>query len=89
MLRNEYYYLGTKSGRDEDKFAALNLEWEEGSVVSAPLVSGCPVSVECKVAGSFLSGDHEFFFGTVEAVHVEESCLNEEGGIDWSKVDLL
>lgn len=48
-FEKEYYYLGSKSGRDKDKFAALNLEWENVTKVNAPLLSACPLSVECKV----------------------------------------
>lgn len=38
-FQKEYYYLGSKSGRDEDRFAALNLAWENGTKVNAPLLA--------------------------------------------------
>jgi flavin reductase (DIM6/NTAB) family NADH-FMN oxidoreductase RutF len=88
-FESEYYYLGTKSGRDEDKFAALGLKWESGSKVKAPLLSDCPVNIECKVVASIKPGTHELFVGRVEAIHCDESCLDGEGIIDWSKVDRI
>lgn len=82
-----YYYLGTKSGRDEDKFAALNLKWTEGSKVKAPLLDDCPISAECKVIRLIeTGGDHDFFLGSVEAVHCDESWLDENGNLDFTKI---
>ena len=36
-FKNEYDYLGSKSGRDGDKFAALDLKWEDAKYVDAPM----------------------------------------------------
>lgn len=89
-FEKEYYYLGTKSGRDEDKFAALNLAWEEGTKVAAPLLSACPLSVECKVVKLVeTGGDHDFFIGSIEAVHCDEAWLGEDGNLDFSKIVTL
>lgn len=88
-FEKEFYYLGSKSGRDEDKFAALNLKWEEGANVSAPLITACPISVECKVANCVSAGDHDLFIASVEAVHCEEKWLDKDSNIDFSKIDLL
>lgn len=85
-----YYYLGTKSGRDEDKFAALNLKWTEGIKIKAPLLDDCPVSVECKVIRLMeTGGDHDFFLGSVEAVHCDEAWLDENGNLDFTKIAVM
>lgn len=89
-FEKEFYYLGTKSGRDEDKFAALNLEWEEGAKVKAPLLSACPISVECKVTQEIeTGGDHVFFVGSIEAIHCDEAWLDDNGNVDFSKIVLM
>lgn len=89
-FEKEYYYLGSKSGRDEVKFKTLNLQWEEGTKVKAPLLSACPISVECKVIDCIRTGgDHDLFIGSVEAVHCEESWLDENGNIDMTKLELM
>ncbi len=85
----EYDYLGSHSGKNEDKFKTLNLSTRDGSVVNAPLLTDCPVSVECTVIDSTRPGSHELFFGKVERVHCEEAYLDANGTIDWSKLSLL
>lgn len=88
-FQKEYGYLGSVSGRDEDKFAALNLKWEDGERVNAPILTDCPVSIECSVVNSIQPGTHELFIGKVEAVHVDEKYLDANGNILWNKMDLM
>lgn len=88
-FKKEYGYLGSKSGRDGDKFAALDLKWENAEYVDAPILSDCPVSIECSVVDSIQPGTHELFIGKVEAVHVDEEYLDEKGNILWNKMDLM
>ena len=88
-FKKEYDYLGSHSGRDEDKFASLDLKWEDAKYVDAPILTGCPVSIECSVVDSMMPGTHELFVGKVEAVHVDEEYLDAKGNILWDKVVLL
>lgn len=88
-FEKEYFYLGSKSGKNEDKFAALNLAWTEGTKVNAPLLDACPLSVECKVIDCIQTGDHDLFVGSVEAVHCDETCLDENGNPDFSKINVI
>ncbi len=88
-FKKEYGYLGSKSGRDGDKFAARDLKWENAEYVDAPILSDCPVSIECSVVDSIQPGTHELFIGKVEAVHVDEEYLDEKGNILWNKMDLM
>ena len=85
----EYGYLGSKSGRDEDKFAVMDIQWEDAEYVDAPILTDCPVSIECSVIESIMPGTHELFIGKVEAVHVDEEYLDANGKILWDKIDLL
>lgn len=75
-----YDYLGSVSGRDEDKFKKLNIATTNGTFVDAPLIDECPINIECKVVDSILTGSHEMFIGTVEKVHAEKEYLNDKGG---------
>ncbi len=88
-FQKEYDYLGSKSGKDGDKFEALNIKWADGDCVNAPVLTDCPVSIECTVVESLTPGSHELFIGKVEAVHVDEEYLDAEGNILWDKMDLL
>ena len=42
-------YCGTKSGRDTDKIADLNLTLEEPETISVPGIKELPLTLECKV----------------------------------------
>jgi flavin reductase (DIM6/NTAB) family NADH-FMN oxidoreductase RutF len=85
----EYEYLGSHSGKNEDKFDHLNIKFENGCYVNAPLLTECPVCIECTVIDSIQPGTHELFFGRVDCVHCDQEYLNENGNIDWSKINLL
>lgn len=87
--REQYAYLGSRSGRDEDKLKALGMNVGEGVKVNAPLLLDSPVSIECKVVDSIMTGSHEMFVGKVEYVHAKEDLIKENGSIDYSKIDLL
>ena len=83
----EYQHLGTASGKHENKLA--DIRTEDAKYVNAPILSNCPVSIECSVVESTMPGTHELFIGKVEAVHADEKYLDENGNIQWDKIDLL
>lgn len=82
-------YLGSHSGRDEDKLDKLNVKIEEGVKVNAPLLSDCPVNIECKVVDSIMTGSHEMFIGKVEYVRVNGEFVDDNRNIDFSKINIL
>jgi flavin reductase (DIM6/NTAB) family NADH-FMN oxidoreductase RutF len=88
-MRDAFNYLGSHSGRDEDKLAKLGLRLGEGVKVNAPILLDCPVSIECTVTDSIRTGSHEMFIGKIEYVHADSSLVDAEGKIDWSKIDFL
>ena len=88
-FKKEYDYLGSRSGRDGDKFAALDIKWEDAEYVNAPILTDCPVNIECSVIESTQPGTHELFIGKVEKVHVDEEYVDEKGNIMWDKMDLM
>lgn len=87
-LEEEYYYLGSHSGRDENKLEELDLNLEDGKKVDAPLLVDFPVNVECEVVDSIMTGSHEMFIAKVVQVHIDEELMDEEE-IDLSKIDFL
>ncbi len=84
-----FFELGKRSGRDGDKLAALCVKTENGVKVNAPLLSDCPVNIECTVVDSIRTGSHEMFVGRVEYVHADPALVDEDGTIDFSRLDLL
>lgn len=82
-------YLGSHSGRDEDKFLKLNIKTEEGIKVNAPILLDCPINIECKVVDSIMTGSHEMFVGKIEYVHTNKELVDEKGNINFSQIDIL
>lgn len=82
-------YLGNHSKRDQDKLAAKNVRLEDGKKVNAPILTDCPVNIECSVVNSIVTGSHEMFIGKVEYVHAIASIIDTEGNIDFSQIKFL
>ena len=85
--RSIYNYLGSVSGRDEDKLDKINKR--DGDIVNASILTDCPVNIECTVINSIITGSHEMFIGKVECIHADEDIINEKGDIDYSKIDFI
>lgn len=82
-------YLGSHSKRDGDKLATMNVQMQEAEKINAPILSDCPVNIECKVVDSIVTGSHEMFIGKIEYVHADEKLLDKEGNIDFSQIDFV
>ncbi len=78
---------GVVSGKAVDKFKEFGFTAEAASVVKAPLIKECTVSIECKVKQSYLLGTHEVFIGEIVAVHIDESIVGADGKIDYKKAN--
>lgn len=87
--QEEFEYLGKVSKRDCDKLKEKNIRLGEGKVVNAPILSDCPVNIECTVVDSIMTGSHEMFIGRVEYVHGDGDIVDENGCIDFSKIKFL
>ena len=83
----KYMYLGTVSGRDEDKLASINTT--DADMIDAPILTDCPVNIECSVVDSIQPGSHELFIGKVEKVHCDEEYLTEDNDVKWDEIDLI
>lgn len=84
-----FFELGKRSGADEDKLTNLKVATKDGDKVNAPILTDCPVNIECSVVDSIMTGSHEMFVGKVACVHADEAVCKENGDIDFSKIDLL
>ena len=54
------------------------------SRVQTPIISECPVNVECRVQRVLSLGSHDLFVGEVLAVQVDEAVLQPDGALDVS-----
>ncbi len=87
--KDTFYYLGKHSKQDEDKLQIMDVKLEDGKIVNAPILSDCPVNIECSIVESIVTGSHEMFIGKVEYVHAQGSLIDDEGNIDFSRMNLL
>ena len=81
-------WCGVKSGRDVDKFACCNLTPLPASQVRAPVISECPVHLECRVRSVTPLGSHDLFLADIVAVDADERFLNANGRLCLDKCGL-
>ena len=77
-------YVGLVTGRNTDKSQVFELF--QGELEHAPLIQGCPVCMECRLARVVDFETHDVFIGDIVATHAEESVLREDGTIDIARV---
>lgn len=71
-------YIGTRSGRDVNKWIKLNLTKQKASVVQVPMIEEFPWNMECKVIRKVKFGSHVCFFGEVVATHSDPNYVKED-----------
>ncbi len=82
-------YCGVRSGKDEDKFAKMNLTKQPAKYVKAPLIEQSPVNIECKVVDVIECGTHDMFLAKVLCVHADKKYMDKSGRFDLSKANPL
>ena len=68
-------FAGMHSGRDTDKFTALNLTPVPAEHVDAPGIAECPVIVELTLSHTLELGSHTQFIGEIMDVKVDSACI--------------
>ena len=81
-------WCGVYSGKNVDKFEKCNLTKEQANEVSVPLISECPVSLECKVSDVVPLGTHDMFIADIVAVDVEDELVDEKGKLHLERAGL-
>ena len=82
-------FAGMHSGRDTDKFTALNLTPVPAEHVDAPGIAECPVIVELTLSHTLELGSHTQFIGEIMDVKVDSACMREDGLPDPALIDPL
>jgi flavin reductase (DIM6/NTAB) family NADH-FMN oxidoreductase RutF len=76
-------YCGIVTGAKTDKSQVFNVFY--GKLETAPLISECPVGLECKLENVIDMSSHELFIGEILSTYTEEKYLTN-GAIDLRKV---
>lgn len=82
-------YCGVKSGRDEDKFKAMNLTKGRAEQVNVPIIMESPVNIECRVKQVLELGSHDMFLAEVLNVHISDEYMDEKGTFHINDARLL
>jgi len=82
-------YIGTVSGRSQNKFAATGLTPVPSSLVEAPYILEFPLVLECTLFTSIDLGSHTQFIGRVVDVKADEAMLDGAGALIAGKVNPL
>ena len=82
-------YCGVKSGRDVDKYKALNLTAEKSKVVNCPSIAESPVNIECRVTEVKELGSHDMFIAEIVNVSVDEDLMDETGKLCLEEAGLI
>lgn len=79
-------YVGIYTGKKTDKSVVFDAFY--GELKTAPMITGCPVNMECKLHDVLDFASHDMFVGEVIATYADESVLTD-GVIDLAKVKPL
>ncbi|MBQ7394524.1 MAG: flavin reductase family protein [Lentisphaeria bacterium] len=88
-LAEEVDRCGVLSGREYNKFTLCHFTPIPGETVKSPVISECPVSLECKVSHILELGSHDLFIAHITAVRVSERLIDEKGRLQLESADLL
>ena len=66
-------HAGTVSGRKVDKFTGRVMKSKPSTVIKAPVLEGCAVTMECKLEKAISMGDHTIFVGRVVALDRDQA----------------
>lgn len=70
--------VGSRSGREQDKFAAAGLATFAAAEIAAPLVAGCLAWLECRVIPEpAVAGRHDLFIAEVVAAWADSAAFSE------------
>ncbi len=82
-------FCGVRSGKNLDKFKEMNLSLIPAVNVSTPIISECPLHLECKITDSVDLGTHTMFLADIVGMDVSEACIDKNGKLQIEKCNLL
>ena len=76
-------FCGIVTGKKTDKSEIFDVFY--GELKTAPLIKECPLSMECKLVDTVVSGLNEIFIGEIVGTYTEERFLTD-GKLDFGKM---
>ncbi len=85
-MLEEVWTAGGDWDEETSKIEKAGMKTEESDLVGPPLLSDCPVNIECIVKEAKKTGDHVQIIGEVRKIHVDEEKVDDDGNL---KVDIV
>lgn len=76
-------YVGSVSGETVDKSAVFAYHMGE---LGTPVIDQAPVTMECEVVDTYETEDFDSFICKISHTYADESVLDEEGKLDYTKL---
>lgn len=73
---------GGNTPSDRSELEEAGLTAEPAREVAVPLIAECVVNIECRLWKELEIGHHSFVVGKTLVGHIEESCVDVDGGLD-------
>jgi flavin reductase (DIM6/NTAB) family NADH-FMN oxidoreductase RutF len=70
---------GTLSGVNTEKLNKLQLDYQDGITIKAPILKDAYVAYECEVLDIQTYGDHDWIVGSITGFYRDENKFTEEG----------
>lgn len=81
-------YCGVRSGRNENKLAAMHLSVQPVEGFSCPMIAESPLSIACRVTDVVPLGSHDMFLADIVSIHVASDLIDENGRLRLAKAGL-
>ena len=88
-LAKETDLCGVISGSKFDKFHETGLTPAKSNTITAPIISECPINLECKVRQEIPLGSHNMFLAEITSVQVTKDFIDNDGKFLTEKANLL
>ena len=79
-------YVGIVSGKKTDKSSVFEVFY--GKLENAPMITECPINMECKLYDVYDTPTHDLFIGEIVETYADESVL-KNGKVDLARVKPL
>ena len=86
-MLSDVEYCGLVSGKDVDKCAKTHFTMTPSNKISPPMIEECPLNLECEVKQKIPLGSNVLFLAEVVCLHVDETILDEKGGVNLTKAE--
>lgn len=80
--------VGSISGREQNKFEALGLPFDEGITISAPILKDAYIAYECKVIDQNTYGDHDWIVGEITECYRDDAKFLANGLPNFNEVSI-